>query len=92
MYWSFLEDLLPNETGILCWKYTFYFGYKHKIHELVIFNQTTKIDAHEEKYFHSIVSTPFEWDQCLIHSNFSVWYVLTLTFVPAVIKNEFNFV
>ena len=24
------------------------------IHELVIFNQTTKIDAHEEKYFHSI--------------------------------------
>ena len=56
MYWSFLEDLLPNETDILCWKYTFYFGYKHKIHELVIFNQTTKIDAHEEKYFHSIVS------------------------------------
>ena len=28
-------------------------GYKNKIHELVIFNQTTKIDAHEEKYFHS---------------------------------------
>jgi hypothetical protein len=30
------------------------FWYKHKIHELVIFNQTLKIDAHEEKYFHSI--------------------------------------
>ena len=25
-----------------------------RIHELVIFNQTTKIDAHEEKYFDSI--------------------------------------
>jgi len=25
-----------------------------RIHELVIFNQTTKIDAHEEKYFHSM--------------------------------------
>jgi len=25
-----------------------------RIHELVIFSQTTKIDAHEEKYFHSI--------------------------------------
>jgi hypothetical protein len=24
-----------------------------RIHELVIFNQTMKIDAHEEKYFHS---------------------------------------
>ena len=27
-----------------------------QIHELVIFNQTTKIDAHEEKYFHSIIN------------------------------------
>jgi hypothetical protein len=26
-----------------------------RIHELVIFNQTTKIDAHEEKYFHNIL-------------------------------------
>jgi hypothetical protein len=25
-----------------------------QIHELVLFNQTTKIDTHEEKYFHSI--------------------------------------
>ena len=25
-----------------------------RIHELVIFNQTTKIDTHEEKYFHGI--------------------------------------
>ena len=25
-----------------------------RIHEIVIFNQTTKIDTHEEKYFHSI--------------------------------------
>jgi hypothetical protein len=27
---------------------------KLRIHEFVIFNQTTKIDTHEEKYFHSI--------------------------------------
>jgi hypothetical protein len=37
----------------------FYFGTNTKstnlqIHELVIFNQTTKIDTHKEKYFHSI--------------------------------------
>jgi hypothetical protein len=25
-----------------------------RIREIVIFNQTTKIDTHEEKYFHSI--------------------------------------
>ena len=49
MYWSFLEVLIPSETyyvEILFW-------YKHKIHELEIFTQTTKIDTHEEKYFHS---------------------------------------
>jgi len=47
--------------NLLCWKYKineFYFGTNTKstnlrIHELVIFNQTTKIDTHEEKYFHS---------------------------------------
>ena len=45
-----------TKWNLLCWKYkshTFYFRYKHKIHELVIFNQTTKINAQEEKYFHS---------------------------------------
>jgi hypothetical protein len=26
-------------------------------HELVIFNQTMKIDTHEEKYFHSMMFT-----------------------------------
>jgi hypothetical protein len=44
----------------VCWKYKiqkFYFAYKHKIHEFVIFNQTTKFDAHEEKYFHSKCQT-----------------------------------
>ena len=30
------------------------FGTNLRIHELVIFNQITKIDTHEEKYFHSI--------------------------------------
>jgi hypothetical protein len=49
--------------NLLCWKYKinkFYFGTSTKsanlrIHELVIFNQTTKIDTHEEKYFHSTI-------------------------------------
>jgi hypothetical protein len=62
MYWSFLEDLLPNETYYVeNIKYTnFSLGKNTKstnlrIHEPVIFNQTTKIDAHEENYFHSIL-------------------------------------
>ena len=45
-----------TQWNLLCWKYKihkFYFGYKHKIHEPVNFNQTTKIDTHKEKYFHS---------------------------------------
>jgi len=61
MYWSFLEDLLPNETYYVeNIKYTnFILGKNTKstnlrIHELIIFNHTTKIDAHEEKYFDSI--------------------------------------
>ena len=49
----------------LCWKYKinkFYFGTNTKstnlqTHELVIFNQTMKIDTHEEKYFHSMMFT-----------------------------------
>ena len=61
MYWSFLEVLKPSETYYVG-KYKinkFYFGTntkstKLRIHELVIFNQTTKIDTHEEKYFHTI--------------------------------------
>ena len=46
-----------TQWNLLCRKYKineFYFGYKHKIYELVIFNQTTKIYTHEEKYFRSI--------------------------------------
>ena len=63
MYWSFLEDLLPNETYIYYAKniksINLILGTNTKstnlrIHKLVIFNQTTKIDAHEENYFHSI--------------------------------------
>ena len=48
MYWSFLKDLLPYETYVENIKST-----NLRIHELVIFNQTAKIDTHEEKYFHS---------------------------------------
>ena len=60
MSWSFLEDLLSNETYYVenIKSTNFIFGTNTKstnirIHELVIFKQTTKIDAHEEKYFHS---------------------------------------
>jgi hypothetical protein len=61
MYSSFLEDLLPNKTYYVenIKSTNFILGTNTKsmnwrIHELVIFNQTTKIDAHEEKCFHSI--------------------------------------
>ena len=33
-----------------------------RIHELVIFNQTTKIDTHEEKYFHSILHDTYSFN------------------------------
>jgi len=54
--WSF-----ENQWNLSYWKYKihkFYFRTNPKstnlrIHELVIFNQTTKVDTHEEKYFHS---------------------------------------
>jgi hypothetical protein len=54
-----------TQWNLLCWKYKinkFYFGTNTKstnlqAHELVIFNQTTKIDTHEEKYFHSMIVT-----------------------------------
>jgi hypothetical protein len=61
MHWSFLEDLKPSETyyGENIKSTNFILGTNTKstnlrIHEIVIFNQTTKIDTHEEKYFHSI--------------------------------------
>jgi hypothetical protein len=60
MYWSFLEDLLPNETYYVenIKSTNFILGTNTKstnlrIHELVIFNQSMNIHAHEEKYFHS---------------------------------------
>jgi len=53
--------LLPNETYYVenIISSNFILGTNTKstnlgIHELVIFNQSTKIYAHEEKYFHSI--------------------------------------
>ena len=60
MYWSFLEVLIPNETYYVenIKSINFILGTNTKstnlrIHELVIFNQATKIHTHEEKYFHS---------------------------------------
>jgi hypothetical protein len=63
MYWSFLKDLLPIPTKLIYYvenikSTNFILGKNTKstnlqIHKLVIFNQTTKIDTHEEKYFHS---------------------------------------
>ena len=61
MIWSFLVDLLPDETYYVenIQSTNFILGKNTKstnlrIHKLVFFNQTTKIDTHEEKYFHSI--------------------------------------
>ena len=56
-----LSRSFDTQWNLSCWKYKinkFYFGTNTKstnlrIQELVIFNQTTKIDTHEEKYFHS---------------------------------------
>ena len=60
MYWSFLKVSKPSETYYVenIKSTNFILGTNTKstnlrIHEIVIFNQTTKIDAHEEKYFHS---------------------------------------
>jgi hypothetical protein len=63
MYRSFLEVLIPSETYYvenIKLNQQILFWYKHKItniqiHELVIFNQTTKIDTHKVKYFHSMI-------------------------------------
>jgi hypothetical protein len=52
-----LSRSFETQWNLLFWKYKIsklYFWYKHKIHEFVIFNQTTKINTHEEKYFHSM--------------------------------------
>jgi hypothetical protein len=58
MYWSFLKNLLPNETSYVenIKSTNFILGTNTKIHEFtnprtLIFNQTTEIDTHEEKYF-----------------------------------------
>ena len=60
MYWSFLEVLKPSETyyveNIKSTNYILGTNTKStnlRIHEIVIFNQTMKIDTHDEKYFHS---------------------------------------
>jgi hypothetical protein len=57
-----LSRSFDTQWNLSCSKYKireFYFGTNTKstnfwILELVIFNQTTKIDTHEEKNFHSI--------------------------------------
>jgi hypothetical protein len=61
MYW------FATQWDLICWKYKihkFNLGTTTKstnfwICELVIFNQTTKIDIHEEKYFHYTWSKDF---------------------------------
>jgi hypothetical protein len=66
MYWSFPEVWIHSETyyveNIKSTNFILvqpqnpriYKSTNLQIHELVIFNQTTKIDTHEEKYFHSM--------------------------------------
>ena len=62
MYWSFLKVLNPSETYYVkniksanCILGTNTKSTNLQNNELVIFNQTTKIDNHDEKYFHSIL-------------------------------------
>jgi hypothetical protein len=55
---SFLEVLKPscetyNVENIKSTNFILVQAQNLRIHELVILNQTTKIDTHEEKYFHS---------------------------------------
>ena len=57
-----LSRSFETQWNLFCWKYKFNelcFGTSTnstnlRIHELVIFSKTTKIDTHDEKYFHSI--------------------------------------
>ena len=61
MYWSFIEVLKPIETYYVenIKSTNFILGTNTKIHKFTnpwIFNQTTKIDTHEEKYLYSIQS------------------------------------
>jgi hypothetical protein len=61
--WFDFECMCKNDRNVYLWKdiksTNFILGTNTistnlRIHEMVIFNQTTKIDTHEEKYFHSI--------------------------------------
>ena len=63
MIWSFLVDLLPDETYYVenIQSTNFILGTNTKstnlrIHKLVLFKQTTKIDTHEEKMVKSTLS------------------------------------
>ena len=63
----------------VCWKYKineFYFGTNTKstnlrIPELAIFNQTTKIDIHKEKYFHSMCRSKLRSESMITLISFS---------------------
>jgi hypothetical protein len=70
----FIENVLrstlsyPNETSKECIQFLNEIYYVEnikstniRIHELVIFNQTTKINTQEEKYFHSTGMSKIVW-------------------------------
>ena len=52
-----LPQRFSAQWNLLCWKYKILFWVQTqnpRIHKLLIFNQTLKIDTYEEKYIHSI--------------------------------------
>ena len=53
-----LSQRFSTQWNLLCWKYKVLFWVQTqtqnpRIHKLLIFNQTLKIDTYEEKYIHS---------------------------------------
>ena len=73
-----------------------YFGTNTKstnlrIHELLIVNQTTKIDTHEEKYFHSIQMLSF-CDKFVCNSYASLVYHSLIFYFCEVIVSVLDFI
>jgi hypothetical protein len=55
-----LSQRFSTQLNLLYWKYKILFWVQTqnpRIHKLLIFNQTLKIDTHEKKYIHSIWNT-----------------------------------
>ena len=90
-YMTHLSNVLKLSRSFdIQWKYKinkFYFGTNTKstnlrIHELVIFNQTTKIDTHEEKYFHSNYITVEGVHIMMFNTTFNnICFIMVVSFI-----------